>query len=102
MAEDVWDILRRRAETLAAMLAQIPTGGLLLIIGGSPCQQLTMIGPGVGHIGLTGKDSVNLFAFSVIAWLAQRLRPDLHVHVVAENAGNKLGIHRACIKRVFG
>eukprot|EP00974_Lingulodinium_polyedra_P131340 11217311-Lingulodinium_polyedra.AAC.1 len=40
-ADDVWDILRKGAAPLRRVLQSVPPRGLLLIVGGSPCQELT-------------------------------------------------------------
>eukprot|EP00974_Lingulodinium_polyedra_P071754 6941812-Lingulodinium_polyedra.AAC.1 len=44
LARDVWDLLRGGAELLRRMLGDTPRGALVLIIGGSPCQQLARAG----------------------------------------------------------
>ena len=65
VANDVWDLLRGDGQRLRGILDTIPESALLLIIGGSPCQQLTTIGTGGGHLGLAGRDSVFFFSFSL-------------------------------------
>ena len=42
VAGDVWDLLRHKGRLLAGMPAEIEPGALLVVIGGSPCQQLTL------------------------------------------------------------
>ena len=74
----------------------------MLLVGGSPCQQLTTIGTGGGHIGLAGRDSVHFFVFPALARVIQLARPDLHVHVLVENAGSTLPRHRECMRRALG
>ena len=83
-------------------LAQLPRDTMMFIVGGSPCQQLTTIGVGGGHLGLAGRDSVHFFIFLALAWVIQRLRPDLLIHVVVENAGTPMDIHRRCMRRSLG
>eukprot|EP00969_Alexandrium_andersonii_P262911 11621981-Alexandrium_andersonii.AAC.1 len=61
---------------------------MLLIVAGSPCQQLATAGAGAGRLGLRGPTSVLFWATPSIAHLAQQLRPDVNVQVVVENAGS--------------
>jgi hypothetical protein len=57
---------------------------------------------GGGHRGLAGKGSVKFCVFPVAAWAVQRLRPDLAIHVVVENAGSTIEIHRKCMRQSIG
>ena len=50
-------LLEDRSGPLAKILRQIPWGALLLLIGGSPCQDLTTMGPSKGKVGLCGSRS---------------------------------------------
>eukprot|EP00974_Lingulodinium_polyedra_P069280 6707086-Lingulodinium_polyedra.AAC.1 len=45
----------------------VPQGGLLLITLGSPCQELTSVGPYGGEFGLAGSQSVLYHAVPVVA-----------------------------------
>ena len=42
-------------------------------------------------MGLGGPDSKHFFVMPVLAWMVQQVRPDLVVHVMAENAGSHTG-----------
>ena len=42
------------------------------------------------------------FAFPVVAYAVQALRPDLNLHVVVENAGSMIDVHRLCMKASLG
>ena len=53
-------------------------------------------------MGLCGPDSIHFFAVVAIRWAAQRLRPDIAVHVVLENAGSMRGLHRDAILEALG
>ena len=75
------------------MLESTPRGAMLLMAGGLPCQQLAAIGQHAGQLGLRGRDSVNFFIFPALAWMIQRRRPDLHIHVLVENAGTMVEVH---------
>eukprot|EP00969_Alexandrium_andersonii_P284537 12578754-Alexandrium_andersonii.AAC.1 len=56
------------------VLSAVPAGGVLLVVGGSPCQQFSTMGRGRGSIGLAGTDSYQFFVFPAVAWLARRAR----------------------------
>ena len=55
VAGEVWDLLRHKGRALAGMLAEVEPGALLVIIGGSPFQQLTLAGHHGGKEGLWGR-----------------------------------------------
>eukprot|EP00974_Lingulodinium_polyedra_P133274 11224961-Lingulodinium_polyedra.AAC.1 len=57
VADDVWDILRNGAAPLRRVLQSVPPRGLVLIAGGSPCQELTVVGSSHGTLGLGGPNS---------------------------------------------
>eukprot|EP00974_Lingulodinium_polyedra_P027115 2616213-Lingulodinium_polyedra.AAC.1 len=59
------------------MLDGTPWGALVLLIGGSPCQQLTTAGRRQGRQGLAGRDSVLFYAIPAIARAITELRPDV-------------------------
>ena len=61
LANDVWDLVREPAR-FPEVLQATPPGGLLLILGGSPCTQLGTWTAG-GLLGLTGPASRNFFVF---------------------------------------
>ena len=90
LADDVWDLFRNGMQPLKQALQAVPVGGLLLAIGGFPCKQLSVTGPHRGRLGLAGQDSSLFFIFPALARAAQELRPDVIVHVLAENAGSML------------
>ena len=102
VAADVWDMLRGTAEPLRRVLDAAPRGALLLVIAGSPCQQLTVAGRWRGRQGLAGPDSVNFFAVPAVTGAVRRLRPDLTVTALLENAGSTLRSHRVAMGEAFG
>ena len=99
---DVWDLLRGRPTPLETFLGGLPQGCLLLLVAAPPCIQLSTAGRFGGHQGLCGPDSIHFFAVVAIRWAAQRLRPDIVVRVVLENAGSMLGLHRDAILEALG
>ena len=102
VAGDVWDLLENRGRTLAGMLAEIEPGAMLIIVGGPPCQQLTLAGRHCGREGLCGDDSWNFYVFPLILHAARRARPDIDVHVTVGNAGSMMEEFRAAIARALG
>jgi hypothetical protein len=99
-AEDVWDLVRQ-PELMVAILRTVPEGAALLVVAGSPCQQLTTFSRHGGHQGLGGPDSSLFFAVPTVCWLVEQLRPDVAVHCVVENAGTMLPFHREAMCRTL-
>ena len=92
LASDIWDVFRPDGpdgtSPLVRLLSdytRVPKKALFLIVGGPPCQQLSVRHAYKGWWGLHGPDSVHFFALPILAWFAQQLRPDLTVHVLVEN-----------------
>eukprot|EP00974_Lingulodinium_polyedra_P103894 10056356-Lingulodinium_polyedra.AAC.1 len=77
LGHNVWELLRNGARILREFLGGIPYGALLIIAGGSPCQQLTMAGQYQGKQGLAGQQSIIFYALPVTARATTELRPDL-------------------------
>eukprot|EP00974_Lingulodinium_polyedra_P019411 1874125-Lingulodinium_polyedra.AAC.1 len=63
---------------------------MLLVVGGSPCQQLSTTGPDGGRLGLAGGQSVLFYAIPAIASAASQFRPDLEAHALCENVASAL------------
>ena len=49
-----------------------------------------------------GPDSVHFFALPILAWFAQQLRPDLTVHVLAENVHTMRPEYLTAMKTALG
>ena len=97
IAADVWDLLRGQHPPLQQFAQKLPCRCLVIVAAGSPCGQLTWAGAHQGQQGLCGPDSVLFFAVPTIAWALTQMRPDVRVHVVVENAGSMLRVHRDTI-----
>ena len=98
---DVWDLLRDDAALTCHLAKFIPRDCLVLVVGGSPCLQLT---PMVdrGKAGLTGPESFNFFIFHFFLYLLQNLRLDALIHGVVENAGKARPEHLNAIVDALG
>ena len=101
VGSNVWDLLEM-PDILRDLLARTPGGALLLIGGGPPCQDLTRAGPGAGALGLTGSRSSNFYVFPALCRVIQKARPDIHLHVMVENAGSMRPEHRQAIQDSLG
>ena len=98
---DVWDLLRDDAALTCHLAKFIPRDCLVLVVGGSPCLQLTPMVDG-GKAGLTGPESFNFFIFPFFLYLLQNLRPDALIHGVVENAGLARTEHHNAIVDALG
>ena len=103
VAGDVWDLLRDRGSALAKMLKEVEPGAMLVVVvGGFPCQQLTLAGRHGGREGLCGSDSWNFYVFPLVLHAIRCARPDISVHVTVENAGSMMDKFRVAIARTLG
>ena len=101
VAGDAWDLLRDRGSALAKMLKEVEPGAVL-VVGGSPCQQLTLAGRHRGREGVCGSDSWNFYVFPLVLHAVKCARPDISVHVTVESAGSMMDKFRAAIARTLG
>ncbi len=97
IAQDVWDIFRCKAgrTPLHDFADGLPAATTVLIVAGPPCQDLTAASQQGGQRGLCGDRSCHFYAVPIAAWCLQKLRPDLSVHAVVENAGSMRPIYKA-------
>eukprot|EP00969_Alexandrium_andersonii_P302968 13392445-Alexandrium_andersonii.AAC.1 len=86
LAHDVWALLREGAGPLRHMMDYTPLNAVVLIVAGSPCQDLTYAGATRGAVGVCGTQSRLFWAVLAVALVLQHLRPDINVQVVVENA----------------
>ena len=84
------------------VLRPIEPGGVLYVVGGPPCQQLSPAGQGRGHLGLTGSESRLCYAFPLLVAVAIRRRPDVQVHFTIENAGAMQDVFAKAIEEAMG
>ena len=102
IVSDVWDLLRSSRPAFEDFAQGLPQQCLVLIVAGSPCQQLSRAGRHAGAQGLCGPASVLFFSALVVAWTLRRLRPDATVHAIVENAASSLPLHREAILEALG
>ena len=72
-----------------------------IIIGGSPCQDLTFAGPYKGLLGLAGPCSRLFFVFLCIIFTVQQLCGPQAVRFLAENAASMLEMHYRAFCRLL-
>ena len=60
------------------------------------------MGPGGGMLGLCGERSVHFQVFPALAWALSRWRPDLCIHVVAENVASMRPAHQRAMCASLG
>ncbi|CAK0788266.1 unnamed protein product, partial [Prorocentrum cordatum] len=102
LAGDIWDLFRGADPPLARFGRGFPPGSLVLVIAGTPPQQLHAAGPHQGRQGLCGDDSYLFWTIPLVVWSLQGLRPDCHVHAVVESAATTHPLHRAAMTRALG
>ena len=106
IARDVWDLLRARPDSsisrLEAFVRPLPQETLLLMPSGSPCINLTGSGVSRGALGLCGEASSAFWGTPVACWATLRIRPDIYVHVLVENAGSTLEHYQKAFVRALG
>ena len=83
-------------------LDSLPPNCLLLLVGGSPCNNLSRAGTHQGMDGLVGRLSWHFFATPLAAWTATRHRPYIYVHVLCENVHPVEDMHRDAMLEALG
>ena len=108
LAEDVWDLLRpgqgdpHGSTPLSRFAVALPPSAVVLVVGGSPCQDLTYAGRHRGQLGLCGPVSRHFYAIPVCIWALQHMRPDIRIFGGVENAGSMRPEYRQAILDALG
>ena len=108
---DVWEVVKGDAKVLRELLAIVPGLSKVVLIGGSPCQDLTFMSAHGGILGVTGPTSYHFHVFVAIVVALRAIEPNIDVFVVVENAGSMkeyhfqymldaLGLPKACFKKI--
>ena len=90
--KDVHSVIANNCQVLRSTIEAYP-GLRWIIVGGSPCQDLTFAGPHKGLLGLAGPSSRLFFIFLRIIFTVQQLCGPQAVRFLAENAASMLDIH---------
>ena len=90
--KDVHSIIARQCEALQDLVRMFPDCKWI-IVGGSPCQDLTFAGPWRGLLGLIGPSSRLFFVLLCVISSMQRLVGPAAVRYLVENAASMLQIH---------
>ncbi len=105
--EDVWGILANQAKILCEAVSLLncnpPEKTLIVVVGGSPCQDLTYAGKSA-QLGVVGSRSVHIHVFYALFLVIQKVFPNLYDRIlpVIENAGSMMEQHRDYISTMFG
>ncbi len=105
--EDVWKTLAHQAKILREAISLLncnpPEKTLIVVIGGSPCQDLTYAGKSA-QLGVVGSRSVHIHVFYALFLAIQQVFPCLYDRIlpVIENAGSMMEQHRDYISTMFG
>ena len=89
---DVHSVIANNCEVLRRTIETYPDLRWI-IVGGSPCQDLTFAGPLQGLLGLAGPSSRLFFILLCIIFTVQQLCGPQVVRFLVENAASMLGIH---------
>ena len=90
--KDVHSIIARQCKVLQDLVQMFPDCKWI-IVGGSPCQDLTFAGPWRGLLGLIGPSSRLFFVLLCVISSMQRLVGPAAVRYLVENAASMLQIH---------
>ena len=74
----------------------------ILLIGGSPCTELTLAEGDKGLLGITGPNSVLFFVFHLLMHHVNQLLPQAEFRFLVENAGSMKDMHYDAICRTLG
>ena len=99
--KDVHDVINRKCQLLKELVQMFPDCKWI-IVGGSPCQDLTFAGPLRGMLGLVGPNSRLFFVLLCVISAMQRLAGTNAVRYLVENAASMLHIHLEAFCRLLG
>ena len=92
-APDAWDTVKQNAQLLKQLLTFAKQDTEIVLIAGSPCQDLTVYGPQKGILGFTGSRSRHMHAFYYTLKVLEHLWPTSQIFYVLENAGSMQEMH---------
>ena len=99
--KDVHDVINRKCQLLKELVQMFPDCKWI-IVGGSPCQDLTFAGPLRGMLGLVGPNSRLFFVLLCVISAMQRLAGANAIRYLVENAASMLHIHLEAFCKLLG
>ena len=100
--DDVWQTVSAYAAGVVGFLRAAPPNHLILVVAGSPCQDLTSIHKDGGRLGLVGGRSVNFHVIPLLLYFLARAFPKALIVPLIENAGSMLPRFRDYILDALG
>ena len=100
-AEDAWDHLHEKAKILQELLTFAEENTEIIIIAGSPCQDVTTYGQYRGLLGFAGSRSRHMHAFYFTLKALQALWPLTQTFYVLENSGSMQDMHLKYITKLL-
>ena len=76
--------------------------GEIVVISGSPCQDLTTYGGSNGILGFTGTRSIHFHATYLLIHMLHKIGLGNRLFFIAENAGSTLAIHKQYMQKLLG
>ena len=85
--DDVKKLFARNWQVLSEIVSLAGQNCKVLVVAGSPCQDLSYAGFAHGLLGLTGSRSGLFYYVHLLIWLLQETYPAADVRFIVENAG---------------
>jgi site-specific DNA-cytosine methylase len=77
LSHDVWHLLAQDFPIMAQLVHSLPPDPVLVIVGGAPCQDVTMYSNnGGGAVGFAGERSALVHVIPILLRALAQLRPD--------------------------
>ncbi len=99
---DVWDIVRNKAEALREFLALLGKDDPIVLIAGGPDRDLTRYGPFKGKLGVCGATSRHFNIIPTIVSIIHHIEPTRFIFVITEHASTILPIHLEYMLQTLG
>ena len=99
---NVWTLFDDQANALKEFLTLLGPAGKIVLVAGSPCQDLTTVGATGGLYGFAGLRSVHFHAIPLLLHLLEEFHFKERTFLIMENAGSMLGPHQSYLGEVLG
>ena len=100
--KDVWELLHDHGQLLKEIGILFPNCRRIVVVAGSPCQDLTYMNAWKGLLGILGPRSKHFQIIPVFLIAMEILLPRHRISLIIENAGSMRPIHREFILAVIG